>query len=232
MKKFLLYAIPMLFLLVAGACSPQAPRANYLDIMSLPTAERFQAQEIREYQGARLDPAIGPRDNSISGIPVVDLDTYRLDITGSVDTQRSYTYDAVLAFPSETRLITLHCVEGWQATVLWEGVRLVDLLESAGPSEEARIVIFHCIDGYTTSLTLEEIREKNMLLAFSANGAPLPEPLGRPFIVLAESRYGYKWARWVESMELSTDTNYEGYWEERGFDNDARLPDELLFPAP
>lgn len=193
------------------------------DAVSQATASRYQELEIREYQGVRLDPAIGPRDNSISGIQEVDLSTYQLQLTGLVDKPVSYTYEQVLEKEKAQRLITLYCVEGWQATVLWEGVRINDLLADAGIKDNATVVIFHCVDGYTTSMPLTVIKEKDMLLAYSANGVSLPASMGFPFIVVAEDRLGYKWARWVNKIELSSDESYKGYWEKRGYSNDATV---------
>ncbi|WP_414151706.1 molybdopterin-dependent oxidoreductase [Acetobacterium carbinolicum] len=193
------------------------------DAVSQATASRYQELEIREYQGVRLDPAIGPRDNSISGIQEVDLSTYQLQLTGLVDKPVSYTYEQVLEKEKAQRLITLYCVEGWQATVLWEGVRINDLLVDAGIKDDATVVIFHCVDGYTTSMPLTVIKDKDILLAYSANGVSLPASMGFPFIVVAEDRLGYKWARWVNKIELSSDESFKGYWEKRGYSNDATV---------
>jgi len=193
------------------------------DGVSQATADRYQELEIREYQGVRLDPAIGPRDNSISGIQTVDLDSYQLQLTGLVAKPISYSYQQVLEKEPSQRLITLYCVEGWQATVLWEGVRITDLLADAGIKDEASTVIFHCVDGYTTSLPVATIKDKDMLLAYAANGVALPASMGSPFIVVAEDKLGYKWARWVNEIELSSDENYKGYWEKRGYPNDATV---------
>lgn len=196
---------------------------NKQDAVSQATASRYQELEIREYQGVQLDPAVGPRDNSISGIQAVDLNSYQLQLTGLVENPVSYSYQQVLAKEPAQRLITLYCVEGWQATVLWEGVRITDLLADAGIKDDATIVIFHCVDGYTTSIPLATIKDKDMLLADSANGVPLPASMGFPFIVVAEDKLGYKWARWVSEIELSSDESYKGYWEKRGYSNDATV---------
>jgi DMSO/TMAO reductase YedYZ molybdopterin-dependent catalytic subunit len=193
------------------------------DGVSQATADRYQELEIREYQGVQLDPAVGPRDNSIAGIQTVDLDSYLLSLVGLVDKPVSLSYEQVLAKEKVQRLITLYCVEGWQATVLWEGVRITDLLAEAGINDEANTVIFHCVDGYTTALPLATVQDKAMLLAYSANGVVLPASMGFPFIVVAEDKLGYKWARWATEIELSSDENYKGYWERRGYENDATV---------
>ena len=199
---------------------PTKPR---IDIMSKPTELRYGALEIREYEGVRLDPSIGPRDNSIRGVQSVDLESYALKVTGLVNRDMLYTYEDVLSKEHHDRLIKLYCVEGWDATVLWTGVRLVDLLDDAGLKEESNTVIFHCIDGYTTSIPLTSIRERDMLLAFFSNGTTLPESLGFPFIVVAQDKLGYKWARWVTGIEASDNLDYKGYWEKRGYSNDAEV---------
>ena len=170
---------------------------------------------------ARLDPAVGPRDNSISGVQQVETADYTLTIDGLVDNITVLTYDEVLAMEPDARLITLHCVEGWDATILWEGVRLTDLIDLAGAKPETVTVIFEAVDGYTTSLPYETVREKQLILAYNANGIPLTPEMGYPFIVVAEDKLGYKWARWVNRIKLSGDAGYQGYWEQRGFTNSA-----------
>jgi len=184
---------------------------------------RYRENEIMEYQGARLDPAVGPRDNSINGVQQVDIETYTLVINGLVDTPQELTYDEVLALPEYERLITLHCVEGWDATILWKGVLLQDLMDLAGVQPEAVTVIFSAVDGYTTSLPLQTVLDKQLILAYDANGIQLPPEMGYPFIVVAEDKLGYKWARWVDKITLSDDANYEGFWEGVGYSNDASV---------
>lgn len=191
--------------------------------VSSATQSRYDEVEIRDYQGQRLDPSTGPRDNSILGIQEVDLETYRLEVTGLVERPLTLTYDQVLEEEHIQRMVRLICVEGWTANILWEGIRLTDLLDQAGPTDKAQIAIFHCADGYTTSLPLETIRERDLLLAFSSNGIDLPSALGAPFILVAEDKLGYKWARWIEKIELSDDAEYRGYWESRGFPNDTDI---------
>ena len=43
---------------------------------------------------------------------------------------------------------------------------------------------------------------------------------GFPFQVVAESKYGYKWVKWVTGIKLY-DKPYRGYWEKFGYDNTA-----------
>ncbi len=216
MKRLMGLALLLVSALIFASCSTS-------DGISGATESRYQKLEIREYKGMKLDPSIGPRDNSIKGVQNVDIRTYRLKVSGLVKNPASLTYDEVIALPPYEKLITLYCVEGWDATILWKGVLLKDIIDKASADSSAVTVIFHSVDGYTTSLPLQYVMDRNIIIAYSSNGITLPAQMGYPFIVVAEDKQGYKWARWVNEIELSDDPNYKGYWESRGFSNDADI---------
>jgi DMSO/TMAO reductase YedYZ molybdopterin-dependent catalytic subunit len=186
--------------------------------------------EIREYHGQNLTAAASLPDNSISGPQHISLDTFRLAVSGLVDHPLSLTYDQVLALSSYTKVVTLHCVEGWDATILWQGVRMQDLLTQAGTQPSAKIAIFRAADGYSSSLTLDFIRQHDILLAYQMNGTPLLPERGFPFQVVAEDKWGYKWVKWVTNIVLSSDETYEGYWESRGYNNNGALSGSKFAP--
>ena len=216
----------LLIVLLLAGCAPQtapAEESELPDAVSAATMERYREGELREFEGAMLDPAVGPRDNSIKGIQFVDLSTYELTIDGLANQPQTYSYEEVLSMPSVERLLRLYCVEGWNANILWKGIAMQTLLTAADPKAEANTVIFHAVDGYTTSLPLQEILDNNLILAYDANGIALPSEMGFPFIFVAEDKWGYKWARWVSRIELSSDDTYQGYWEQFGYSNDAEL---------
>jgi DMSO/TMAO reductase YedYZ molybdopterin-dependent catalytic subunit len=187
-----------------------------LTIGSVVHAER----EIKEYEGQRLDPFDRTYDNSIKGPQEVDRKKYRLEVTGLVQTPQSLTYEEVLALPPVKRAITLHCVEGWDEHLLFEGVRLADILALAKPKKGVRTVIFYAADGYSSSLTYDDVTRLDLMLAAKINGKVLDDKRGFPFQVVAESKWGYKWVKWVTKIELSKDP-FKGYWEKRGYDNEA-----------
>lgn len=222
-KRFLGLLLASLFLF--SGCSAQSPDklTSSGDTVSAATRSRYRVNEIDQYQGTRLDPAIGPRDNSIKGIQQVDTASYTLSIEGLVNQPVELSYNQVRELVAYERLITLYCVEGWEATILWKGVLLDELIAMAGVKPEAVTVIFGSVDGYTTSLPLQTIKEKALILAYSANGLDLPPAMGYPFIVVAEDKLGYKWARWVNSITLSDDANYKGFWEQAGYSNEAEV---------
>ena len=181
------------------------------------TSRVLAAAEVRNYQGEKLSSVTDFRENSIKGPQHVNMSNYRLEIGGLVTTPRSLTYNEVKGLPGYQKVITLHCVEGWDATILWEGVKVSDLITTAGASPDANTVIFYAYDGYSTSLPLDYIENNDILLAYGMNNVTLPEDRGYPFQLVAEDKWGYKWIKWVTNIELSNDPSYRGYWEQRGY---------------
>lgn len=184
----------------------------------------LQKVEVTEYQGTDLSSIADFHENSIKGPQYLDLDSYRLKVDGLVQSPLEYTLaEAAGGFPAHEKVVTLSCVEGWNATILWQGVLVRDLIAGAGVLPGANTVIFHAYDGYTTSLPLDYLADRDILLAYRMNGVDLPPERGAPFQLVAESKWGYKWIKWVTEIELSDDPEYLGYWESYGFSNDGDL---------
>ena len=178
--------------------------------------------EIREYEGIDLSSITAFRENSIRGPQHIDTEDYRLTVTGLVNNELEYTYDDVISnYPVFEKVVTLHCVEGWSVTILWEGILVKDLIEAAGVDPNATVVIFYAYDGYSTSVPLDYIINNNIIMAYKMNGVVLPPERGFPFQLVAESKWGYKWIKWITTIELSDNEDYLGFWERRGYPNDA-----------
>jgi DMSO/TMAO reductase YedYZ molybdopterin-dependent catalytic subunit len=180
--------------------------------------------EIGEYEGVDLSSINDFRENSIKGPQEIDLENYMLRITGLVADSKNYTYDEIINNHQHyKKVVTLDCVEGWSATILWEGLLVRDLLAGAGPLANAEVVIFHAYDGYTTSVPVDYVMDNDILMAYKMNDVILPPERGFPFQLVAESKWGYKWIKWITEIELSDDVSYRGYWESRGYSNTADL---------
>lgn len=178
----------------------------------------LQTVEIREYQGVNLSAISDFKEPGIDFAQYIDIDTYTLEITGLVNEPKSYTYDQVInEFTSYEKVSTLYCVDGWDVTILWEGVLVRELIGEMNALPEAVEVIFHAVDGYTTSVPLAYLLENDIILAYKQNGVVIPPERGFPFQLVAESKWGYKWIMWVTKIELSDNDVYRGYWESRGF---------------
>ena len=214
MKKFLAI-ITLIFLVLT----------TVLTACSQPAAPTVSGEiEATEFQGKKLTPISDQNNNALKGTQVIDRATYKLTVDGLVDKPLILTYADLQAYPQVAKLMDLDCVEGWNFTAKWTGPELQAIFKNAGVKPEAKIAIFHTTDspGFT-SLDLSYIQEKNIILALKLNDITLPAQRGFPFQVVAESKFGYKWAKWVTRIELSSDTSFKGYWESYGYNNNADI---------
>jgi DMSO/TMAO reductase YedYZ molybdopterin-dependent catalytic subunit len=200
--------------LLIGVCAN--PREKNKDTTPKPI-------EIKEYQGKKLSSINDFRENSIKGPQHIDKESYRLKISGLVDNPRTYTYNDIINLQSYQKVVTLNCVEGWDVTILWEGILVKDLIKEAGIDPKAKIVIFNSHEGYSTSFPLDYVMKNDIIMAYKMNGLTLPPERGFPFQLVAENKWGYKWIKWITQIELSDNENYRGYWESRGYSNDGDL---------
>ncbi|MDD1676035.1 MAG: molybdopterin-dependent oxidoreductase [Methanomicrobiales archaeon] len=197
--------------------------------LSLGGTPDLTSVEVREYQGEQLSSYRDFHENTIHGPQYIDIDSYNLTVTGLVNTPLLYSYsDLLTRFPHYRKVVTLYCVEGWDVTILWDGILLWDVLDEAMVDPRANTVIFYAQDGYSSSLPLNYIRDRDILLAYGMNNLTLPPERGFPFQVVAEDKFGYKWVKWVTKIEVSDDPQYRGYWERRGFAIDGNLSQPYL----
>jgi DMSO/TMAO reductase YedYZ molybdopterin-dependent catalytic subunit len=196
--------------------------SRYLSAPGGPDA--LPAAEVRSYQGSDLSSVNDFHENSIKGPQYINTSDYRLTVTGLTNTTDVYTYQDVLTrYPHYTKVVTLFCVEGWDATILWEGVLVRDLIRDAGVDPRANTVVFTAHDGYTTSFPLDYLMNNDIIMAYKMNNVTLPAERGYPFELVAQDKWGYKWIKWIEKIELTDDPDYRGYWEQRGFSNTGDL---------
>ena len=187
--------------------------------------------EVTQYLGQNLTPVsayvdylTAHPDVAIAGTQNINSATYHLAITGLVNNPVNYTYDEVVNnFNSTLQVATLPCVEGWGVTVLWQGVPITDFLQQAGVGSTATALIFLAYDGYSTSLPLDFIRQNNIMIAYKMNNVTLTPQTGWPFFLVAKNQYGYKWIEWITEINVSSDSSYIGYWESRGYPNNATV---------
>ncbi len=189
---------------------------------------KLQGVQVNNYQGQKLTPINNMPKTSIKGTQYVNMSNYTLEVTGLVQNPRNYTYDEVLNHTTYQKVVTLNCVEGWDATILWQGVLVSDLLRDVKPLPSGTTVIFTAADNYTTSFPIDYLYNNNILLAYKMNNVTIPPEYGFPFQLVAESKWGYKWIKWVTKIEVSNNTNYTGYWESRGYTNSGDLNQSFL----
>lgn len=179
--------------------------------------------EATEFMGHKLTPINQQRNNALKGTQHIDWSTYKLTVDGLVDNPLSLSYADLQAYPQISQLMDLDCVEGWNFTAKWTGPALAALFNDAKVKPEAKIAIFHTADvpGGYSSLDLSYIYNNKIIIALKDNDITLPADRGFPFQVVAMSKFGYKWAKWITRIELSSDTGFRGYWESAGYNNNA-----------
>lgn len=185
-------------------------------------SKSYSQVEIKEYQGEKLSPFDRSYDNSIDVPQKIEFDKYRLTVNGKLQKALLLSYKEVLALPSVTRAITLNCIEGWGEHLLFKGVRIADLVKTTTVDKEVQTVIFYAADGYSSSLGYKFVLDNDIMIAYEINGLKLDDKRGFPFQLVAELKFGYKWVKWITRIEFS-DKPYEGYWEQRGYDNEADI---------
>lgn len=153
--------------------------------------------------------------------PSISRSSWRLVITGRVRRRTVLGWSELRELQSVTRTRDMHCVTGWsRLDNLWRGVLVRDLLDLAGPRPEVTHAVVSGHAAYSANLPVEVLREDDVLLAWSHDGVPLPAAHGGPVRLVVPSRYAWKSVKWISEIRL-LDRDVPGYWEERGYHDDA-----------
>lgn len=193
-----------------------------------PDVTTLDSVQVKNYQGQKLSSINDFRENSIKGPQNVNISNYTLQITGRVQNPKNFTYKEVINRKNYEKVVRLDCVEGWSVTILWRGILISDLIKEAKPTPDGNIVIFYAVDGYSTSFPLDYLEKNDILMAYKMNNVTIPPERGFPFQLVAESKWGYKWIKWINKIEISNNTNYKGYWESRGYSNSGNLNESFF----
>jgi DMSO/TMAO reductase YedYZ molybdopterin-dependent catalytic subunit len=183
----------------------------------------------RGFKGRRrsdVDPArIPPGQYVTADFPVLSAgptphtptSDWDFTIRREVDQPVSWTWGELLALPSETVTVDIHCVTKWsKLDTFWKGVSLDTLLE--GVATSAEYVLAFCDGGYTTNLPLDDITGGKAWVAYEFGGDALEPEHGGPARLLVPHLYFWKSAKWVRGIELR-DYDEPGFWEYYGYHN-------------
>jgi DMSO/TMAO reductase YedYZ molybdopterin-dependent catalytic subunit len=229
--RSIILTLAFLAVLVLQACKTTSPASSFIPPASSASSSEVEATE---FMGTKLTPIDQQLNNALAGTQHIDKNTYILTIDGLVDNPLKLTYRDLLAFPQTSKLMSLNCVEGWSFTAKWTGPSLKELFTVAKVQAGAKVAIFHTTEvvaGYS-SLDLSYINDRNIILGMKLNDINLPEDRGFPFQIVAESKFGYKWAKWITRIELSDNTNFRGYWESNGYNNNADIGGPAFESSP
>ena len=173
--------------------------------------------------GALIPGANRFRIYTITGsYPVIASRRYSLEVGGLVANPMRLSLSDLKSLPREELVRDFQCVTGWRVpNVEWAGVRLGHIIDLAKPTTDAKGVEFTSYDGaYTESLTIEEARRSDVLVAYEMLGGAITAEHGGPVRLYVAPMYGYKSAKWLESISL-VPKPIPGFWEQNGYDVEA-----------
>ena len=207
------------------------------DLSDLPSI--FQDQRIRDLVGSEItDNRVFYRVDIDPVPPQLDFDKWSLRVYGKVSNPLSFNKNSFMALPTKDEYATLECVSNTIfppaaliSNAKWSGAPLATILKQAGLSSEATYVVFHCADGYTVGIPVDRAIQSGSLLAYKMNDQFLPNEHGFPLRAIIPGIYGMMNAKWITEIE-ATDQVYLGYWQERGWSNDARVKTTSLIHYP
>ena len=182
-----------------------------------------RADEAREHGGAegRVPPGQALTTKfpvlTYGGTPRVDKATWRFQVNGLVEEEKSWSWDEFLALGNASQVNDIHCVTRWsKLDTHWTGVPFKDVFAQLALQPGADFVIIHCYGGYTTNMRLDELLDDDVMFAYEFEGQPLEPDHGGPMRLVVPKLYFWKSAKWIRGLEF-VDRNKPGFWESYGY---------------
>lgn len=149
--------------------------------------------------------------------PRIPLDSWEFVVATEAGRQYRWSWPQLMALPSETPTVDLHCVTKWSKLgTTWRGVSLDVLLTEVDTA--ADYAVAHSYGGYTTNLPLQDLLDGQAWIAYEHDGEPLHPEHGGPARLLVPHLYLWKSAKWVRGLSLSFEDE-PGFWETAGYHN-------------
>ena len=132
----------------------------------------------------------------------IDLESYRLEITGKVDQPLNLSYDDLRCLPKIETHSVLVCPGFFQDEATWAGAPLNEILERAHVQGDATGLWLVGADGYRAFVRLEEARAEDSILAYEWEGEPLPILHGFPVRAVFPPLQGNRWVKWLIEIQV------------------------------
>ena len=184
-----------------GSPTPSAPPMSPIPVETC-VAPAVVAPTPVPYPGyTQVEPSTGLH---VTGpTQLVDLDSYRLEVTGLVDHPLSLSYADVRCLPKVAALVRLECPGFFADEMNLAGVTFASVIALAGPQPGAKSVRVASVEEYSMGFTLDEILAAENFLAYQWEDQPLPASHGFPLRGVMPARSGSNWVKWVSRLELS-----------------------------
>ena len=147
-----------------------------------------------------IDPSTGLH---MTGKAVmIDINTYRLTITGLVDHPLELTYDDIRCLPKVEASCVLVCPGVFIDEATWAGAPIESVLVLAGIQEGAQTLRMESADGYYTRVELKTAIQAQAFLAYEMEGQTLPILHGFPIRAVFPGLDGNRWVKWLVKIEV------------------------------
>lgn len=125
---------------------------------------------------------------------------YKLTLKGP--RTASMTLAEVESLPTQTRNLSIACVEGWSKRGTWMGPRLMDLVEMVGGDKDSEVTLvsFQKPNGYRKTVRTSVMQEA--LLATHLNGERISLNHGYPLRLIAPDVQGETQVKWINTIEV------------------------------
>jgi DMSO/TMAO reductase YedYZ molybdopterin-dependent catalytic subunit len=223
--------IPLLYLGLNNLLFPRESTQSRLplesQIASKPRPAGFEDPRLTALLASEITPTDLFYRVDINPVPpTVDANSWRLVVKGLVNTPLTITYEQLRSMASIPQIATLECISNKIAndfigTAIWNGIKLKSVLDQAGLKPNAKYIVFRCADGYDVGIPLERGLQEGSILAYGMNGETLNAKHGFPVRAIIPGLYGMMNPKWITEIEV-IDRVYEGYWQKKGWANNAR----------
>ncbi len=131
----------------------------------------------------------------------IDSGSLTLTVVGDVDRPLTLRYDELLRLPAIERRVLMDCMSGSRSSAVMKGVSIARLVAMSEARDTVSLAVFHCVDGHCERVPLVDLLYGEAFLAYSVKGERPAEPSWPPRLAIP-GRFGYKWAKWVQRIEL------------------------------
>jgi len=186
----------------------------------------------------------------------IDVPSWRLRVDGHVERPAAFSLDELRRMPAEEVIAVNQCSgnsrglfqpalpgaqwhNGAMGNARWRGVPLRHLLERVGLKAGSVEVAFEGMDrgglpsvpNFVKSLPVDRARDREILVAYSMNDAPLPLLHGFPVRLVVPGWYATYWVKSLESITVLTGP-CDNFWMKTAYRipttaNAVEKPDQL-----
>jgi len=200
------------------------------------------APDRRLFDSRTLTSFVTPKDQFFTtqhyGHPVLDEATFKLQVSGLVNTPKAFTIAELRKMPKGEVMFGFECsgnrapVQGLCSNGKWTGVPLAALLKAAGLKADGREVVFLGADHGTEevewrtqkysldqqfgrSLPRDKAMSAEPLVAYAYNDEPLTRHQGFPLRLIVPGWYGVANVKWLSDIVAQQDPylgKYQARW--------------------